>query len=138
MPGSSAGHLMGIELEVGLIVVTVTITVTIVFHMVHGAAIAFFEAIPEYPAIALIDGRMFVDVVVVCIGVAMLHVVASSGFHAFVEALALHIAIAVGGAIPIAILIAVLILGCTGCRLCFMRDGLDGSGRCNAEGKSGN
>jgi hypothetical protein len=123
-----------------LIVVAVAVTVAVVSHVLHGTAIAFLEAISEFAAITSVDGRMLVNVMVVGVGVAAVREVAASSFHAFTEALALWITIPIGGAIPIAIavLIAVLILGGTGCRLYFMRDGLDGSGRGNAEGKSGN
>ena len=53
----------------GLIIVTaVTITVAIMLHMVHGAAIAFLEAITEFTTIMFVDRRMFVDLVIVGIG----------------------------------------------------------------------
>jgi hypothetical protein len=112
MPGSSAGHLMGIELEVGLIVVaiTVTITVTIVFHMIHGAAIAFFEAFAEFAAIMFVDGRMFVHLVIVGVGVAAVHIVPACSFDTLAKSLALRVAVAVGGAIPVAIAVLILVL----------------------------
>jgi hypothetical protein len=127
-----------LSLEVGLIVVAVTIA--IMPHMVHGPAIAFLKAVAEFAAITFIHRRMLVHVMVVGIGVATIRVVAASSFDAFTEALTLWITVPIRGAIPIAIavLIAILILGGTGCRLCFMRHGLDGSGRGDAKGKSGN
>jgi len=125
-------------LEVGLIVLAVTIAV--IPHVLHGTAIAFLEAIPEFAAITFVDGRMLVYVMIVGVGVATVHVVATGSFHAFMEALALGIAIAVGCAVPIAIpvVIAVLILSSAGNWLCFMRDGLYRSGRCNAESEGRN
>src|SRR5947207_189607 len=147
MPGASSrafGRFRGL-LELGSIVVTITIAV--VLHVVHGAAIAFLEAIAELTAVMFVDRRVFVHLVIVCIGPAMVHIVATCRFNTFTEALALRVTITIRRAIPIAITIAVLVLIL---RLRsavlrrvrwwwrFLGGGLDGCGRSHAEGKCGN
>jgi hypothetical protein len=130
-------------LKLGSIVVTVTIAV--VLHVVHGAAIAFLEAIAELTAVMFVDRRVFVHLVIVRIGPAMVHIVATCRFNAFTEALALRVTITIRRAIPIAIAVLVLILRLRSAVLRrawwwwrFLGGSLDGCGRSHAEGKSGN
>ena len=130
----------------GLIVVaavTVTIVVPIALHMVHGAAIAFFEAVAEFSAIPLINGRVLVDLMIVGIGMTMVHEITTGCLNTFAEPLALRITVLVGSAIPVAIAILVLVLvlrraGLRRSRIGFLRAGLDGDWRGHAEGKSWN
>jgi hypothetical protein len=84
--------------------------VSVVLHVIHGAAVACLEPIAEFATIPLVDGRALVDLVIVSVSAAMVHVVTASGFNAFTEALALRIAIAIGSAIPVAITVLVLVL----------------------------
>jgi|KBSSwiStaDraftv2_1062776.scaffolds.fasta_scaffold11915_10 hypothetical protein len=128
--------------------IVVTITIAVVLHVVHGAAIAFLEAIAELTAVMFVDRRVFVHLVIVCIGTAMVHIVATCRFNAFTEALALRVTITIRRAIPITITIAVLVLILRLRRAVlrrarwwwwrFLGGGLDGCGRSHAEGKSGN
>jgi hypothetical protein len=90
--------------------IVVTITIAVVLHVVHGAAIAFLEAVAEFATVAFVDRRMLVDLMIVGICVTAIHVITTSCLHTFTEALALRVTIAVGGAIPVAIAILVLIL----------------------------
>lgn len=121
----------------------VAITVA-VLHVIHGATVAFLEAVTEFATIAFVDWGMFVHLMVVGIGVTAVHIVAASSFHTFSEALALGISIAVGSPIPVAITILVLIrilrsaILRSARRGCFLRGGLDCCGRSYADSKSGN
>ena len=116
-------------LEPGSIVIMVTIPIAIVLHVVHGATVAFLEAFAEFPAILSVDRGTFEYIMIIGIGVTMIHVVAACGFNAFTESLPLRIAVAVGGAIPAAITILVLVLilrgaGLRRARIGFLRGGL--------------
>ena len=151
MPDRVAGHSrvsskgIQVQLQLGSIIVTVTIAVAVMLHVVHGAAIAFLEAFAEFAAIMLVDRRMLVDLMVVGIGMTAIHVVTTRCFNAFTEALTLWIAVAVRGAIPIAITVLVLILRLRSAILRrvrwwrrFLGGGLDGCRSGHAEGKSRN
>jgi len=132
-------------LDVGLVVVaavTIAITVAAIPHVVHRAAIAFLEAFAEV-ALGFVsaDGRMSVHTIVVGISVAAVLEIATGGFHAFVKALTLGIAVVVGIAIPVAIATLILILGRVlrvGGRRWLLCGSLDGDRGGHAESKSGN
>jgi hypothetical protein len=122
----------GCRLEMRLVV-----PVAIVSHMFHGTAIAFLESFAEIVAgFIAFNRRVLVHLVVVGIGMATLVKVASGGFHAFMESLALGVAIAVRRAIPVTIVI--LRLNCSGNGPRFMCASLDCRGCRHAESKSGN
>jgi hypothetical protein len=100
---------------VGLVIImvaAVTIVVAIMLHMIHGAAIAFLEALAVVVArfIALNRG-MLVHPAVIGVGVSTVREVATGSFHAIMKALSLRVAVVVGRAIPIAITILILTLG---------------------------
>jgi len=136
-------HRISALLQLGSIVVTITIAVML--HVIHGATIAFLKAFAEFSTILSVDRRAFENVVIVCVGVTVIHVVTAGRFYAFTESLTLWVAIAIRGAIPVAIAILVLILrlrsaGLRGARgqgrflcRCFDRCGCG-----DAEGKSWN
>jgi len=88
--------------------IAIAIAVSVMLHVIHGAAVACLETIAEFATIPLVDGRVLVDLVIVSVRVTAIHVVAASGFNAFTEALALRVTVAIGSAIPIAVLVLVL------------------------------
>jgi hypothetical protein len=146
IPDQAVGHsgaVQGQELEMGLIV-TISIPITVMLHMIHGAAIAFLEAIAEFASITFVDGRMFVYLVIVGIGVTTVHIIAAGSFDTFMEALALRVAIPVGGSIPVAIAVLILILGLRSAilrgarRWRFLSGSRDGCRRGHAESESRN
>jgi hypothetical protein len=127
---------------VGLVVVT-AVTITIMPHMIHGAAVAFFEAVTEFAAVAFVNRRMLVDLMIVGVGVAAIHVVTTSRFHTFAESLPLRVPIAIGSAIPVAIAILVLTLRLGGAvlritRILLLGGSLDCHRGGHAESESGN
>ena len=107
MPGTQPGIWvgMGLGLEVGLVVVA------IVFHVIHGATIAFFESIAEIAAgLVALDWRMLVCVVIIRIGMVVIGIVVSRRFHAFVKAAAFGVLVLIRRPIPIVITVLILIL----------------------------
>ena len=110
------------------------VVIAIVLHVIHGAAIALFEAFAKIVAgFSLVRG-VLVHLVVVGIGVTMLAIVMSCGFNALVKTALLCIAVVSGSSVPT---VMVLVLCRTGNRLSFVRTGFECAGRCDAESKQG-
>ena len=82
-------------------------------HVIHGTVIAFTETFAEVSAgFPSLDGWVFVHLVVIGIGVAMLTEIVPCGFNAFVIAALLRVAISLRSLVPaVAVPVAVLILG---------------------------
>jgi len=90
--------------------IIVAVTIAIMLHVIHGAAIAFLEALAELAAIVVVDRRVLIHLVIVGIGLVVIHVVAASSFHALAEPLPLRVAIGIRCTVPVAIAITVAIL----------------------------
>ena len=101
----SAGHLLF------RLTCLVVVVIAIVLHMIHGAAIALFEAFAKFVASFTFVRRVLVHLMVVGIGVAMLAVVMSCGFDTLVKTALLCIAVVSGSSVPA---IVVLVLCRTG------------------------
>jgi hypothetical protein len=126
-----------------MIVIVVVIAVAVMSHVIHGATVPFLEAFAEFSTILSVDWGTLEDVMIVGVGVAVIHVIAASGFNTFTEALPLGVAITIGSPIPVAIAILVLILRSTVLRRVrgrwwFLGRRFDCRGRGDAEGKSWN
>ena len=126
-----------------LVLGSIIVAIAVMLHVIHCAAIAFLEAVPEFATVALVDGWVLVHLVVVGVGVTAIHVIAAGGFHTFTEALALRVAIPIGSAIPVTATILILILWGAVLRRArwwrrFLGGGLDRCRRGHAEGKSWN
>lgn len=119
----------------------VTIAVATVAHVVHGAAIPFFETFAEVVlGFVATNRRMLVHLVVIGVSVTAIHVIVAGRFHAFMEALALIVAVVIRIALPIAaILVLILrgaVLGVWGRRRLLCRS-LDGYRSGHAKSKGG-
>ena len=109
------------------------VPVALVSHVFHGAMVAFTETLTERPAVMFIDWRMFVDLVVVCIGVATISEVPVSSFNAFVKTASFSVLVGVRWTVPIAI--SILVLRCRRQWLRWRSFGLESAGGRDAEGK---
>jgi hypothetical protein len=111
------GHQCFEALEARLIVV-------IVHQVVHGATISFTEAFAEVLASAFLDRRVFIYLVVISIGAAMLADVVTGGFDALVKSATLRIAIFGRWLVPT---VVIVILGECGAgnRLCSVSAGFE-------------
>ena len=105
--------------------IVVVIVIAIMLHVIHGAAIALFEAFAKIVASFSLIRRVFVQSMVISIGVTVLAVILPGGFNALMETALLRVAIISCSSVPT---VVVLVLCSTWSRLCFMGTGVERAG----------